>query len=248
MKTRMFGYGCAVLFCAGFLFGEVTVRLETPDSSKLSFWQEPATVKIAVSNGTATSFNLYKNPFLARDSQFFWGVAPQSHMDNLIAGKAICQPHSFDWQYISLPRDRYSPLAPGEVRVWDFRGINVLPLSMFHYYSGIQLYVQVLVGPNTWAYSNTNSVRISLADIKSGLLRLDSAFLGTEGLVPFQMYEHELDGEHFLFSSRLERVCQIPDSAVPTFAVNTNTAVMTVSFGASAPPVNYNVKTGQIVP
>jgi hypothetical protein len=127
-------------------------------------------------------------------------------------------------------------------------------MSVFFNYSyfggrtNVLVYAQVLVGSNTWVPSNTNWVYFSKKEVKNGLLRLQSAFLDQSVLVPFSIYEHELDGERFLFSSRLGRVCQIPDSAVPTFAVNTNTALMMVSFGASAPPVNYNVKTGQIVP
>jgi hypothetical protein len=239
MKEKTIICGICLALASGVLADGISVSLLT--SEKMVLWGEKTLLKVVVSNGTAFSVNVYSDGVEAEESQLMW----REVSDVLSPSPCFALPESRVVELIR--RSGQAPLlAPTEIRVWDFEEWG---LPGFPRFSGEKhIFTQVLVNPGTWVSSNTNLVRIASQRYEEGLLRLISAYIGlSDTLVPFKVYEHTLDGERFLFT-RCERVCQIPDSAVPTFAVNTNTAVMTVSFGASAPPVNYNVKTGQIVP
>ena len=240
MKTRTRICFCIALLTTGIVSAEVSVRLVTPE--KRFLLEEDIPIQIVVSNGTSSSFCLFNDPFKARDRQFFWRVAPLAAMETLFAAKVFRPVHTRAWKTLCNLGETVSSLAPGQERVWDFQGINVLPAGISEHFSESQLYVQVLVGSNTWAYSNTNLVKMSRAWFESGQMKLDSAFLGVGKEVLFKVYEHVLDGEHFLFC-RGSRICQVPDQIVPQFSMDTNSAVLTVIFeGTNMPPVRFDVK------
>jgi hypothetical protein len=244
MKRVFFIVVGQFLLAAGVSAGVVSVTLHTPTNRYLA--DESVPVSIIVSNGTASSFFVDKAaPF--QSSQLYWCVSPQEQMDALARNHHILIHPRNAWRYVTQPQIGNRELFSGERIVWDYGGMPCsIPSRIFEHFTNINLYVQVLVGSNVWACSNTNWVKSTTVMIGSGTLLLESLFMSSQRIsFPFnvKIYEHIIDGERFLFDAEnRKRICFVPKNSTPGFSVNTNAATMTITFsGTHAPPINYNL-------
>jgi len=245
MKSESIVLGFQVLMTATTLASGVSVTLDTPTNRYLCNESVPDTVTI--SNGTGSAFFVGKKAPRKNGPQMYWCVSPQAQMESLIRNHLILSRPNNAWKYVTQPQIGNRPLAPGETIVWDYEGVPFsIPSRIFENFTNVNLYAQVLVGSNVWACSNTNLVKSTTVMIENGTLLLESTFESPQRpAYPFnvRIYEHTIDGERFLFYSALgQRICAVPENATPNFAINTNAAMLTVTFsGTNAPPVSYNL-------
>lgn len=244
MKSESIVLGFQVLITAMTLASGVSVTLNTPTNRYLR--DEVIPVSIIVSNGTAASFFVEKATPFSESAQLYWCVSPQEQMDALTRFRHLPLPRNA-WRYVTQQQITNRPLMPGESIVWNDMGVSGwIPSKIFDCFTNVNLYAQVLVGSNVWACSNTNLVKSTTVMIENGTLLLESTFESPQRpAYPFnvRIYEHTIDGERFLFYSALgQRICAVPENATPNFAINTNAAMLTVTFsGTNAPPVSYNL-------
>lgn len=227
---------------------QVSVTLTTPPYLFLA--DESVIQKVAVSNGTDSSFYVYKDIGMALDGQFFWCVTPAEKMESLIRNDRILQaPDNRAWKGLRSLWDANQLLPPNGTHQWDTRGLNMLSPQIFEYYPEVSLYAQVLVGSNVWVCSNTNSVRMLPKSVDTGVVRFESTYVGYRNFSrSFKVYEHVLDGKAYLFANYC-RLCEVPSNTVPQFSVNTNAAILTISFSdTNASSVVFDLKNDRILP
>lgn len=224
---------------------EVVVTLDTPTNRYLC--NESVLVMITISNGTSSTFYVGKGAPFENGPQMYWCVSPKSQMESLIRNHFILsQPHNA-WKYVTQPQIGNRPLTSGETILWDYKGIPFsIPSRIFENFTNVNLYAQILVGSNVWAYSNTNVVKSTPVMIENGVLLFESVFTSPQRpKYPFnvKIYEHVIDGERFLFDAEnFQRICIVPENTTPNFSINTNAAILTVTFsGTNAPPLSYNL-------
>ena len=74
-----------------------------------------------------------------------------------------------------------------------------------------------------------------------------NAYLGNENLIQVVIFKNELEGIPFLFDNPTgQRICSIATNEVPSFAMNTNAAILTVTLPVSRKTVRYYPRTGRI--
>jgi hypothetical protein len=240
--------GLLVMFTHYLVSAQVTVTLTTPPY--LFLVDETVVQKVAVSNGTDESFNVYKSMGTALGRQFYWCITPVEKMESLIRNDRILQaPDNRAWVGLRNLWDENQLLPSGGTHEWDTRGQNMLPPQIFEYYPEVSLYAQVLVGSNVWVCSNTNSVRMLPKSVDTGVIRFEGGYVGYRNFFrSFKVYEHVLDDKTYLFANYC-RLCEVPSNTVPWFSVNTNAAILTVSFSSTnSPPVVFDLKNDQIIP
>ena len=163
MKKTLTGILFAGLSCTAHA-GDFTVTLTTPPGRILADEFSPE-FKVAISNGTASAIRILKKPWEAFQEQIFWGISPQEHMDYCLREKLLSAVRTNAWESIHANTlNDTLVLAPGQTHTWDLTDIFMPEADLFT--SPLQtdqmnLYAQVLAGPNQWAYSNTNTVRFS---------------------------------------------------------------------------------------
>jgi len=244
MKQLVIMLGFQMLIRMSTLAIDVSIILNTPTNRYLH--NEVIPVSITVSNGTTSSFFVHKATPFSESSQLYWCVSPQEKMDALTRFGHIPVPHNA-WKYVTQPQITNRPLAPGECIMWDDMGVSGwIPSRIFECFTNVNLYAQILVGSNVWAYSNTNLVKSTTVMIENGTLLLESSFMSPQRpTYPFnvKIYEHVIDGERFLFDAEnFKRICSVPEDATPNFSISTNAATLTVTFsGTNVPPFSYNL-------
>ena len=174
------------------------------------------------------------------------------HMDYCLNEKLLIKAHTNLWQRISTGTSTLDTraLAPGQTHVWDLTEHFMPEADLFT--SPLQtdqmnLYAQVLVGPNQWAYSNTNTVRFSTQKSSDGILRFTGTFFWNNGTHPLVVHEVTTDGERFLFFDG-DRICKVPGQAVPSFSVDPGTHILNVTFSDNSPPVRFDIHEGRVIP
>ena len=240
--------GLLVMFAHCLVSAQVSVTLTTPPYLFLA--DESVVQKVAVSNGTASSFYVYKSFDTAINGQFFWRVTPPEILDSLIRNDRILQaPDNRAWKGLRSVWDANQLLPPGGKYEWETRGLNIIPSRIFEYYPEVSLYAQVLVGSNVWVCSNTNSVRMLPKSVDTGVVRFEGGYVGYRNFSrTFKVYEHVLDDRTYLFVNYC-RLCEVPSNTVPQFSVNTNAAILTVSFSnTNAPSVVFDLKNDRTLP
>lgn len=234
--------------------GEFTVKLMT-ETGRILADQWDWDIRVAVSNGTDSAIRIVERGGAAKETQLFFVLLPE---DLMIYGRdyhKLKLPHTNFWEKISTTNSwstkHVRTLTPGQTHLWDcseaFSSIeliaeNIPTIDQFG------MYVQVLVGSNQWAYSNTNMVRFARQKTEDGNI----IFTGTytyRGTQPFNfnVYEHTTDGDSFLFCS-FARVCKVPVGATPSFEVETGTDILKVTFSDNSPPVRFNISEGKVIP
>lgn len=227
------------------VLADVVVTLDTPTNRYLC--NESVPVMITISNGTSSTFYVGKSAPFQNGPQMYWCVSPKSQMESLIRNHFIlCQPYNA-WKYVTQPQIGNRPLTSGETIIWNYKGMPFsIPSRIFENFTNVNLYAQILVGSNVWAYSNTNLVKSTTVMIENGTLLLESSFTSPQRpTYPFnvKIYEHVIDGERFLFDAEnFKRICSVPEDATPNFSISTNAATLTVTFsGTNVPPFSYNL-------
>lgn len=236
------------MFAHYLVSAQVNITLTTPPYLFLA--DESVVQKVAVSNGTDSSFFIYKDIGMALDGQFFWCVTPAEKMESLIRNDRILQaPDNRAWKGLRSLWEANQLLLPNGTHQWDTRGLNMLSPRIFEYYPEVSLYVQVLVGSNVWVCSNTNTVRMLPKSVDTGVVRFESTYVGYRNFSrSFKVYEHVLDDKAYLFANYC-RLCEVPSNTVPSFSVNTNAAILTVSFSnTNARSVVFDLKNDKILP
>lgn len=69
---------------------------------------------------------------------------------------------------------------------------------------------------------------------------------GVNPLLSSNIYQDKIFDDQFLFSGSGKRLCQIATNEVPSFAMNTNAAILTVTLPVSRKTVRYYPLTGRI--
>jgi len=232
--------------------GDFTAQLITGSDRILA--DESANIKVVLSNGTTSAIRVMDNSGLARDRQLFFILLPQDIMDyNVLHNRTLSLPHTNAWGAISTNLwGKTRVLAPGQVHVWDFT--ELLPIHSFVEYLELDhfdIYAQVLVGTNQWAYSNTNTVRVSSQEVKDGILRFTGIYPRIMDGTPrhFNVYEHTTDGDRFLFCDEsLSRICKVENGVVPSFEVEANSHILKVTFNDNSPQIRFDLWEGKVIP
>ncbi len=151
-------------------------------------------------------------------------------------------PTSKYWNYISTSESAI-PLREGDSYSWDFAGIFPMEFDS----TNIMIHACMLVGADQWVYSATNAFRFVDREISSGTRMCSTAHLGNENLIQVVIFKNELEGIPFLFDNPTgQRICSIATNEVPSFAMNTNAAILTVTLPVSRKTVRYYPRTGRI--
>jgi hypothetical protein len=231
--------------------GDISVSLETP-TGRILRDETQAGLKVTVSNGTMTSVHVFKNAHDAVNKQLFWCIAPESKMaeylDTGVYEQTLIGPNTRYWTAIEQNYFSASPaIAPGEKHTWDFDDFLPLPLlSLIEHEQEIQLYAKVVVGSGQFICSNTNLVRFTNKSLADALVVFEGGF-GTP-VVPFKVHALILDNGKILLGSNGSRFCSVPTNAVPSFFVNTNAAILTITFSTGEPQVIYDLKADAHIP
>jgi hypothetical protein len=176
-------------------------------------------------------------------------------MDIFIQENALVLPSTNYWvDIITNKKGNARMLAPKQAHIWEFMEIS----QRLEHFSRIclrgdgqvEMYTQVLVGTNQWVYSNTNTVQFSEQEIQDGILRFTGTRPWKNGLFyPFQIYEHMMDGNRFLFcKNTCSRICQVPEQAVPSFEVEVGTDILKVTFSDNSPQIRYKINERKVIP
>lgn len=223
-------------------YGGVDVCLSTPQHRLLA--DEDFAVSVVLSNNSGNVIMAIDNPALALNRQLFFitGHDAKRPLDHLFANT-----NNESWDSIVNNRlEGSTAIADGQVKCWDYK--DIFPNSLNDY--GVSnICVAILVGTNDWVFSPTNSMVFSNSKVSEGALRLNSAYARLSGLESFKVYECGVDGTNFLFSESRNRICAVPTNTTTTFLMNTNSGVLTISFGANMDPVRFHVPScGELKP
>jgi len=240
------------LFCYAHA-GEFSAKLTCP--SKLLRDEYRAEFKVALSNGTDSAIRVFERPSDAYNWQIFFRLESQEHMNYCLLEGYLRNTNTTAWTVISTDMENNTrALAPGQTHEWVIASIFSPTLEGFvpdHLnITQMGIYAQVLVGPNQWAYSNTNAVSVSTQSIEDGIgtVLFTSTFPTMIGDSLNEVRSVTIDNERFLFSG-LTRVCKISNTVTPSFAVDAGASdILIVTFDDNSPTVRFNMRTGKIVP
>jgi len=229
--------------------GDFTVQLFTPPDRILEK-EYTVDIRVAISNGTDSAIQIVEKS--VRNSQLFFTIIPQDLMDHAVYEKRLHAPNTNFWEKISTTNAwteiyKTRALAPGQTHEWDLGDFVFPPVQSLIDVAEItqfDMYAQVLVGSNQWAYSNTNTVRFSRTEVPDGILRFTGTYRTNR---PVNVYEHTTDGDRFLLCT-VGRICKIGDGVVPSFEVEAGTDILKVTFSDNSPPVRFNIWEGKVIP
>ena len=248
MKKTLIGMLLIGLSCHA-QTGGFTAQLETTPGKILTdeYW---AMFKVTLSNGTASAIRVYKTEGAALGHQVFFGLGIQNHMDYAINDKHLRKAHATSWQYISA--NTFSNTCwvnPGGTHTWDFSGMfNLFFIPQYLEVNQTSVYAQVLVGPDQWVNSNTNTVSFSELSSDDSPILFSTPLSTPLGPYAYNVREFTIDGERFLFCG-ITRICKLTNSVTPSFSVvSTNSEILNISFGGTPPSILYDIRRGKIIP
>ena len=218
----------------------VSVFLKTPDYPIIK--DEVFPISVSVSNMCKQCLYVGKNPGSVMNWQMFFTVFENGKVKEY--DSVFHAPNAFFWSQIQRDHPNILQLVPGESYTLDFS--DVFPVGVLS--TNVQLSVQMLVGNHEWAYSNTNTLQILGKKTVDGVRRFEGVFPYATGIDHFAVYQHTLGNRDVLFTDLGYRIVDIPYHSTPCFNMNTNSGVLTVSFGTNAPPVRYHIPTCKVLP
>ena len=215
-------------------------------------------IRVAVSNGTDSVIRIVDGGGAAKDTQLFLVLLPENIARYCVRENRLQSPHTNFWEKISTTNRwtevyKIRTLAPGQTHLWDCSWLFP-PIQLFAEdlpaTDQFDMYAQVLVGTNLWAFSNTNTVRFARQKIEDGILRFTGSFQWRQRTSTINVYEHTTDGDRFLFSDSSDpaRICKVPVGVVPSFEVEASMDILKVTFSDNSPPVRFNISEGKVIP
>ena len=248
MKKTLIGMLLIGLSCHA-QTGGFTAQLETTPGKILTdeYW---AMFKVTLSNGTPSAIRVYQTAGAALDRQVFFGLGNQEHHDFSVRGEHLRKAHTTSWQYISA--NTFSNTCwvnPGGTHTWDFSGMfNLFFIPQHLEVNQTSVYAQVLVGPDQWMNSNTNTVSFSELGCDDGPILFTRTFSTPLGMKSTHARAVTVDGEPFLFYG-CRRLCNLTGLGTPTITADPVISnILTFDFGTNAPSFRFNTKTGEILP
>jgi len=233
--------------------GDFTVQLNCPD--KLLRDEFMTEFKVALSNGTASAIRVYEKAGTALNAQVFFHLASQAHMDYCLRERYLSPMRTNSWGSLSTNTSSYKTrlLNPGETHEWGFCVIttpflheNFLPGYLNTTQAGV--YAQVLVGPDQWACSNTNTVSFSTQSCNDGAVLFTVPLTTPLGLSSYSVREITIDGERFLLGESA-RMCKISPTVTPSFAVDAvNPETINVTFDDNTPSLQWDIRNNKLIP
>jgi len=153
------------------------------------------------------------------------------------------------WGDVSITAD--GTVAPGESYDLDLTEWFYPVQEACCFVGTTNITAYLLVGENEWAKSEPTHIQVKRDNtyerIKTPIFtaRKVDRDLGKRDLMSFFLYI--IDGQKWLFTSRTERVCELPNDAPPEFQFDENTEVLTIS-RPNKKPVRYNLKKRKVEP
>ena len=231
--------------------GEFVARLTCP--SKLLCDEFKTQIKVAVSNGTPSAIRVFER---LGSSQVYFALQSQPHMDYCLRERHLRARRSTVWDSLSANDTGTFPtrlLNPGETHEWGFYVLFTpfLQKSFRPDYLNItqmELYAQVLVGPDQWAISNTNTVIFSTQSCENGSVLFSAPCGSWQGAPICYVREVWIDGERFLFCEDA-RMCKISNTTTPSFAIDAlNPDIINVTFDDNTPPFRWDIRKDKLAP
>ena len=231
--------------------GDFVVQLTCP--SKLLFDEFETQIKVAVSNGTPSAIRVFER---LGSAQVYFALQSQSHMDYCLRERHLFERRARVWESLCTNDTGVFPtrlLNPGETHEWGFRLVDTpfLQKSFRPDYLNITqmgLYAQVLVGPDQWAISNTNTVSFSTQSCDDGPILFSTPYYVGRETPMCEIRVIWIDAERFLFIG-YKRMCKIPNTTTPSFAVDAiNSDIINVTFDDNTPPFRWDIRKDKLAP
>ena len=137
-------------------------------------------------------------------------------------------------------------LSNGRTYTWDLNGLDI-NLDVCAKYSVTNLGFRLRIGEHDWVESNYCDIHVlnSSRDTQDAIFTTKYLISG-HGLVMCNIYKDKIYDDQFLFAGSGRRICKIATNEVPSFAMNTNAAILTVTLPVSRKTVRYYPRTGRI--
>ena len=237
--------------------GDFSIKLISPPD-RILHKEYKVDIRVAISNGTDSAIRLLGGAgSVANNEQLFFTASDDAIMNYCRHFGLFKEPRTNAWGRINSTNQwdvkQTKVLAPGQTYEWDCEYLIQVHELAGQITSGatqFDLYAQVLVGTNQWAYSNTNTVKFSWVKVEDGMLLHTGMYpRATDGtLQPFHVYEHTIDGDRFLFCKESGRICKLGNGVVPSFEVEAGTNILKVTFSDNSPPIRFVIPWGNVIP
>lgn len=217
---------------------EITLTLSSPFTEMIAY--EWASLSVTISNNSSQAIYVVKDPAAVMDYQMVLDFdKPQLRYFEAFSFSESSQKKRFS------QKNREGNLAPGESYTWTLPPCYGDLTRAFLEYGATELAALFPIGNGQWIRSNTVPLKI-LPDTSGEVLFDESLRNEKSGKMNrIILYKKALNKKSFIFTSWGERICEIPDSAVPKMHLNTNTHILMISFSNEQNNVQYNLETMQ---
>jgi hypothetical protein len=155
-----------------------------------------------------------------------------------------------DGKWESVVEKANAVLRPGEAVEWAGSRFDDVLFFITHA-KPTSMQAKVLVGPEQWVSSEPVPIKVIRRDISQCPIVFQEYYfeMPTRTRSPVRIRRVVIEGQAYLFHEMSSRVCRVPRGAVPRFALDPETSILTVHFpNTEVPPVRYNCQMMKRLP
>lgn len=219
------------------------LRLDFPSQTMMSF--ETCCFSLTVSN--SLNHSLYVLPEIERSGLLSAQVVPEYWGTKVI-------PHYWYGTYrltnvvwfAITNSNNLIQITPGSTHTWKLNDVDI-DLEMCAKYAVTNISYKLQIDSGVWIRSNRCEINSVIGELNSTNSVFESAYQLTDNrMIDLTIHKTRVDSYYCLFTNYGQRICSLATNEVPSFAMNTNAAILTVTLPVSRKTVRYYPRTGRI--